>query len=404
MTSTRVPVLPALSRFSGEVSEGAAAAPADCWSGRNALRILQLYPKSDYFTGAGIQLRELARGLHGRGHHVVVATRPSGLWAEQCAAAGIAYAPLPMRHALDLGSVWKLARVLRAHRIEVVHCQKGRARTLALLAGLLVKIPVLVLNRGVSFPLDRWNRLGYTLWRVTAIVAVCESIKRGLVDAGVPDRKIEVIYSGTDLARFHPQVDGSAIRRELRLGPEQTLITQVGIRSWRGNDDVLEAMTRVHRAAPLCRLLFVGAPPPRISSMMDTARRRGLGDVVAVLGHRHDIPEILAASDLVVDASYAGVGLTGSLREALAEETPVIGTSLEGIPELITDGETGLLVPPRNPDALAQAILRVIENPTRAKAMARAGRKRVEAQFSMAVKLQRTEALYRRLLDERGIS
>jgi glycosyltransferase involved in cell wall biosynthesis len=305
-----------------------------------------------------------------------------------------------MRHGLDLGSAWSLARLVRAHRIEIVHCHKGRARTLALLAGLLVRIPVLVLNRGVSFPLDRWNRLGYTTRRVTAVVAVCESIKRGLVAAGVPAEKIEVIYSGTDLSRFHPQVDGSGVRRELGLEPGHVLVTQVGIRSWRGNDDVLEAMVRVHQAAPQTRLLFVGAPPPRIRSLREKARVRGLDAVVSVLGHREDIPEILAASDLVVDASWAGLGLTGSLREALAVETPVIGPALEGIPELITDGETGLLVPPRNPEALAQAILRVIENPLRAQAMARAGRKRVEAHFSTAVKLQRTEALYARLLGE----
>jgi glycosyltransferase involved in cell wall biosynthesis len=366
------------------------------------LRILQLYPKSDYFTGAAIQLRELAWGLRARGHHVVIATRRSEEWASQCAAAGIAYTPLPMRHSLDVTTVWKLARLIRGEGIEVVHCQKGRARTLALLAGILVRIPVLVLNRGVSFPLDRWNRFGYRTRRVTAVIAVCESIKRRLVATGVPAAKIEVIYSGTDLARFHPEVDGSGIRRELGLGPEHTLITQVGVRSWRGNDDVLEAMTRVYPAAPQCRLLFVGAPPPRIISIMDKARRRDVGDVVFVLGHRHDIPAILAGSDLVVDASYAGLGLTGSLREALAVETPVIGTNLEGIPELITNGETGLLVPPRNPDALAQAILRVVENPTRARAMARAGRKRVEREFSTAIKVERTEALYRRLLGARG--
>ena len=79
-------------------------------------------------------------------------------------------------------------------------------------------------------------------------------------------------------------------------------------------------------------------------------------------------------------------------------------TDIEGHPELIVEGETGLLVPPRNPDALAQAILRVLENPTRAKAMARAGRKRVEALFSMAQKVQRTEALYQRLLAGRRAS
>jgi glycosyltransferase involved in cell wall biosynthesis len=329
---------------------------------------------------------------------VIVATRPSAFWAEKCRAAGIPHLALPMRSGLDLRSAWALARLIRAEGIEIVHCQKGKARTLALLAGLIVRIPVLVLNRGVSFPLDRWSRLGYTTRRVTAVVAVCESIKRGLVAAGVDGGKIEVIYSGTDIGRFHPGVDGGRIRAELELEPGHTLVTQIGIRSWRGNDDVLDAMVRVHQAAPHARLLFVGAPPPRFPILREKARQRGLSGIVSIFGHREDIPEILAASDLVVDASYAGLGLTGSLREALAVETPVVGTNLEGIPELISDGETGLLVPPRNPEALAQAILRMIENPTRAKAMARAGRKRVEAQFSTAVKVRRTEALYERLL------
>lgn len=332
----------------------------------------------------------------------MVATRPSPIWGEKCAAAGIPHVALPMRHALDLASVLALARLVRAHDIQVVHCHKGKARTLALLAGLLTRIPVLVLNRGVSFPLDRWNRLGYVTPRVTAVVAVCESIKRRLAASGVPAEKIEVIYSGTDLARFHPGVDGSAVRHELGLEVGQALITQIGIRSWRGNEDVLDAMVRVHRDAPHARLLLVGAPPARIVSLGDKARARGLGGAVTVLGHRADVPEILAASDLVVDASYAGLGLTGSIREALAVETPVIATDLEGMPELITDGETGLLVPPRNPQALAQAMLRVLENPARAKAMARAGRKRVESQFSLDAKLDRTEALYRRLVRARG--
>ncbi len=329
---------------------------------------------------------------------MIVATRPSPIWAEKCRAAGIRHVALPMRSALDLRSAWAVARLIRTERVEIVHCHKGKARTLALLAGLTVRIPVLVLNRGVSFPLDRWNRLGYTTRRVTAVVAVCESIKGGLVAAGVDGGKIEVIYSGTDIGRFHPGVDGGRIRAELGLEAGHMLVTQVGIRSWRGNDDVLDAMVRVHQAAPHARLLFVGAPPPRIPVLHEKAQRRGLSGIVSVFGHREDIPEILAASDLVVDASYAGLGLTGSLREALAVETPVVGTKVEGIPELVVDGETGLLVPPRNPEALAQAILRMIENPTRAKAMARAGRKRVEAQFSTVVKVRRTEAFYERLL------
>ena len=121
-----------------------------------------------------------------------------------------------------------------------------------------------------------------------------------------------------------------------------------------------------------------------------------------VLGHREDVPQILTASDVVVDASYAGAGLTGSIREALACERPVVATDLAGMPELVIDGETGLLVPPRDPEALARALRRVLENPTWAQVMARAGCKRVDAHFSLRAKLDATEALYRRLVETRS--
>jgi glycosyltransferase involved in cell wall biosynthesis len=302
-----------------------------------------------------------------------------------------------MRWPYDPRAAWRLACLIRRERIQVVHAHKGRARTLTLLAGLMGARAPLVLNRGVSFRVGGLRRLGYTSRRVHAIVAVCRSIKEGLVAAGVPARKIEVIYSGTDLERFHPGADGRALRRELGLTARHLVVTQVGVRSWRGWRDLLDAMTGLAPRRPDLRLLFVGAPPPRVAEIADEARTRGLGDRVLVLGHRDDVPAILAASDVVVDASYAGLGITGSIREALACERPVVATAVEGMPELVVDGETGLLVAPRAPAALAAAIERLLDDPTAAQAMARAGRKRVEAHFSLRAKLDATEALYRRL-------
>jgi glycosyltransferase involved in cell wall biosynthesis len=363
------------------------------------LRILQLYPKGDFFTGAAIQLRDLAAGLAARGHQVTVATPQSDVWAERCRAAGVEHVALPMARAWDPRAAWRLARVIRSRRIQVAHAHKGRARTLALLAGLMGGRTLLVLNRGVSFPVAGLRRLGYTTARVQAIVAVCESIKRGLVAGGVTADKIEVIYSGTDLERFHPGADGAPIRRELGLAPEDRLITQVGVRSWRGWKDLLAAMRTVAGRRPRARLLFVGAPPPRVAEIADHARAAGLGDRITALGHRDDVPAILCASDVVVDASWAGLGITGSIREALACERPVVATAVEGMPELVRPGETGRLVPPRDATALAEAIIAVLDDPTAALAMARAGRKRVEAHFSVRAKLDATEALYRRLVD-----
>ena len=363
------------------------------------LRILQIYPKQDYFTGAAIQVRELAWGLKRRGHDVIMATRPSDIWAAKTREAGITHYPIPMASEVDLRSVRRLVTVLKRHRIQVVHAQKGKARTLAMMASLFVRIPILVLNRGVSFRLDPFQRLGYTTRRVTAIVAVCESIKRGLVASGVRPEKIEVIYSGTDTERFHPGVEGRAIRRELGLTPEHFLATQIGVRSWKGNDDTIDAMTMVVERAPQARLLIVGARNPE--PLLARARAAGIAEHLHVLGYREDIPEILAGSDCCVDASYDGLGLTGTLREALAVGTAVVGTDLEGNPELVVEGETGLLVPPRQPDALAKAILRLIENPPARREMARRGCARVRERFSTEAKVVATEALYRRLLERR---
>lgn len=363
------------------------------------LRILHLYSKSDYFTGAAIQLQELATGQAALGYHVVVATRPSDLWAEKAAARRLSYCPLPMVSAFDLGSIRVLARIICAHGIQVVHAHKGTACRLAILAGLLTSLPVLVANRGVSFRLGRIQALGYATRRVAAVVAVCESIKRGLVAVGVPATKIEVIYSGTDTERFHPRVDATEVRKELGLGPADPLMTQVGVRSTKGNDDVIDAMSILVGRVPQARLLIVGARNPR--PLLERARARGIEHAVLILGYREDIPEILRASRCCVDASHTGHGLSGTLREALAVETPVVATDLEGNPELVRHGVTGLLVQPHDVTGLAAAMLRLTVDREHAEALGRAGRQLVVSRFSTRAKVEHTEALYRRLLAAR---
>ena len=364
------------------------------------LRILHIYPKPDYFTGAAIQLRELAWGLGARGHEVIVATRPSPTWVAKTREAGIAHHEIPMRSEVDLASARGLARILRRHRVQVVHAHKGKARTLALFAGLVVSIPVLVLHRGVSFRLDPFNRLGYATGRVHAIIAVCESIKRGLVARGIAADKIEVMYPSVDTDLFHPAIDGSPVRKELGLGPEHFLVTQIGQRSWKGNDDVVDAMALVVPKAPHARLLVVGARKPEL--ILDRARERGIAEHLRVLGYRDDVPQILAASDCCIDASWQGLGLTGTLPEALAVGRPVLGSNLEGHPEVVLPGTTGLLFEPRDVAGIAEAILALAADPERARAMGRAGRELVLREFATRVRVQRTEALYRRLLAARS--
>jgi glycosyltransferase involved in cell wall biosynthesis len=364
------------------------------------LRILQLYPKSDYFTGAAIQLRELAWGLRDRGHEVVLATRPSAEWSARTRQAGLAHYEVPMASEVDLGSARALVRILRKHRIQVVHAHKGRARTLAMIAGLFVRIPVLVLHRGVSFRLDPFNRLGYVTRRVQAVIVVCESIKSGLVARGVPAEKIEVMYPSVDTGVFHPGVDGEGVRRELGFGHDDFVVTQIGQRSWKGNDDVIDAMALVAAKVPQARLLVVGARAPEL--LRERARQREIDEIVRLVGYREDIPQILKASDCCIDASWQGLGLTGTLPEALAVGTPVLGSDLEGHPEVVLPGRTGFLFKPRDVRDIAEAILNLAGDPERARAMGRAGRELALREFATSVRVERTETLYRRLLAARA--
>jgi glycosyltransferase involved in cell wall biosynthesis len=148
------------------------------------------------------------------------------------------------------------------------------------------------------------------------------------------------------------------------------------------------------------RLLIVGARAPEL--LLERARQHGIADIVRVLGYREDIAQILRASDCCIDASWQGLGLTGTLPEALAVGTPVVGSDLEGHPEVVLHGRTGFLFKPRDVAGIAEAILALADDPERARAMGRAGRELALREFATSVRVERTEALYRRLLAARA--
>ncbi len=297
----------------------------------------------------------------------------------------------------------RLAAILRREQVQVVHAHKGGGRTLTLLARLFGSRPPLIVNRGVSFPMTRLSRWVDGSRLVTRLVAVCEAIKTDLVRQGLPASKIEVVYSATDTDRFDPaRVSGAPVRAELRLAPNAPLVTQIGVREPKGNDEVIRAFAHVRAARRDAHLLLVGARPEKRAPLDRLATEVGLRGAVTIWGYRDDVPEVLAASSLSVDASFIGLGITGSLRESLAMETPVVATNTIGNPELVRHEETGLLVPPHDPAAMAAAILRLLTDPVWAMTLARAGRRRVVERFSTRTKADHIESLYRRIVDTHG--
>jgi glycosyltransferase involved in cell wall biosynthesis len=370
-----------------------------------ALSILQVLEKGSFTTGSVVQMFELARGLARRGHRVAVVSRPDGDVGDRCRAEGISFFPLPFRHEFDFASARGLARLFEERAVDVVHVHKGIAHSAAFFAGLFKqKRPVLVVNRGVSFPLDAASSLKYR-FRLDAVVTVCEDIKRVVVkSAGVPPEKVHVVYAGVDLSRFDPgRTDGARVRREWGVGAGEKLLLQVGAREWKGWRDLICAAALLAADFPSLRTAIVACKDEAEKDRIrEFAQERGIGDRVLPIAFRTDMPDVLAAADVVADLSYEGLGITGTIREAMALGRPVVASAAGGNPELVHDGVSGLLVPPRDVAAAAGAVRRLLSDPALAARLSAAGRDRVVEGFSTEVRLDRIEALYRRLIAGRS--
>jgi glycosyltransferase involved in cell wall biosynthesis len=366
------------------------------------LSILQVLEKGSFNTGSVVQMFQLAEGLSRRGHRVAIVSRPEGDVRQRASERGLEFTPLPLKHEFDFGSARRLGRLYDERGVDVVHAHKGIAHSMALFATAFSKRkPVLVVNRGVSFPLDVFNRIKFHV-RLGGVVTVCEDIKKVIVASGrIPAEKVHVIYAGVDLAVFDPgKADGQKVRREWGVAGDETLLVQVGAREWKGWRDLLAGAALLSKEFPKLKTAVVACKDDAQRALVSSvARDLGIGERVLPIGFRYDMPDVLMAADVVADMSYEGLGVTGTLREAMALGKPVIGSGAGGNPELIVDGQSGLLVPPRDTSALAAALRRLLADRAFSARLARAGQERVAKGFSSEVRLDRIEGLYRRLLD-----
>jgi glycosyltransferase involved in cell wall biosynthesis len=369
------------------------------------LSVLQILEKGLFSTGSVVQMYQLARGLSRRGHRVAVVSRAAGDVPARARREGLDFVALPLRHEFDLSTARRLAAVVDERAVDVIHAHKGIAHSAALFATLFSRRrPVLVVNRGVSFPLDAFNRIKYHV-RMDAVVTVCEDIKKVIVASGrLPPGKVHVVYAGVDLAVFDPSIASpKRVRGEWGIGDSDTLLVQVGVREWKGWRDVIDAVSILASEFPRLKAALVACEDDaKMREVADYARGRGVGERVIPVGFRTDMPDVLAAADFVADLSYEGLGITGTLREAMAMGTPVLASAAGGNPELVVDGSSGRLVPPRDPPALAAALAALLRDPAEAGRLGRQGRRRVEEGFSSEVRLDRIEALYRRLIAEKA--
>jgi glycosyltransferase involved in cell wall biosynthesis len=374
-------------------------------SHESPLRIFQILEFNQFNTGSVHQMFQAAVGLRERGHEVTVISRPDELLARRAAENGIAFAAFPFSGQADLRTIRGIAALAGSAKPDVIHVHKGLAHSLSMAATWRRPAGAFVVNRGVSFPLDVWNRIKYRTPRVDRVVTVCEQIRMVIIRSGrLAPEKVEVIYAGTDVTLFDPaRWLRHPFRVEKAIGEDRFLIAQVGVRDWKGWMELIDSVVDVATETPAVHLALIGCrSASEAEAVLSYARRAGIEGHVTAVEYRSDMPNVFAACDLVVDASWAGTGITGTIREGMAMGKPVIATDCGGNGELLSSPEVGLLVPMKDRAALTGAIRKVIGDPAASARMGQKAREHVRAHFSKELRITRLETLYRRILESKG--
>jgi sugar transferase (PEP-CTERM/EpsH1 system associated) len=315
-----------------------------------------------------------------------VALGGRGRLADRLEALGCRLIVLDEPPGLRPGMIWRLWRLFRRERFDVVHSHDDKPLLYAGLAAWLARVPRRIHTHHHG-PLPQIGRrqeklVGWAARLVHPFVCVSHDAARHAGLQGIAAAKLRVLWNGIDVERFAyrgPQPGGTAVV-VARLSPEKDIQT------------LLHAMRRVVDVAPSFRLDIAGDGPCR-EELVQLAGTLGLCEHVRFLGEVQDVPALLARARVFVLSSVSeGISLT--ILEAMASGLPVVATSVGGNPEVVEDGRTGQLVPPRDPAALASALLRTAGNPDEAQLLGRAARRRVEAHFDIRKMVAQYEALY----------
>jgi len=228
---------------------------------------------------------------------------------------------------------------------------------------------------------------------------VSEQIGQSLVAGGIQSERVRVLYSGLDLDAVPTQVDPRDIRQRLGIPAEaQVLGTVANLFARKGYEVMLKAMHTLLTAFPQVHYVMVGTGDTEYESRLRALTQKlGLGRHVHFAGFHDSVYPFLAAMDVYVHpALMEGFGI--AVLEAMAMCKPVVATTTGGLPEIVQDGQTGVLVPPGEPDALARAIVGLLQDSTRRIAMGRSGRSRVETLFTVEAMMDRLITAYGLLL------
>jgi len=359
------------------------------------MRIVQI-EKQRKWAGQVKQTFLLAKGLRQRGHKILLVCQPGATIGDRAAELGIEVLRLPMQSWRLFPSAARLALRLWRTRYDILHPHGARDHILAVLAALLSPRAKVVRTKHSLTPLRR----PFIYRRLTCrIIAVSNAARNVLRSAGIPPKKIRLVYDGLDLAALQPAPPDPQLLRELGIAREHFVIGTVArlASKSKGIPVLLRAAKLVLQKTPNVRFLLVGRSHPALQQL---AQKLHIADRVIFTGFREDVPRLLACMHLYVQPSVREA-LSSSVIEAMAMAKVVVGARVGGIPEAVSERETGMLCEPGNPEDLAKTLLKLVGKTGTLKRMGMQARQRAIEHFSLPRMINGVETVYREIVRDR---
>jgi glycosyltransferase involved in cell wall biosynthesis len=357
---------------------------------------------SSGWGGQEIRVFAEMRACRQRGHRLLLCAPPNTRIYEKCAEAGFPIFPINDNRFGYPATIARLAAFFRQQRVDVVNTHSSRDGWIAGIAARLAGVPLLIRSRHIE--VDYPNRL---LSRIAFralphhVITTSQRISDRLIDElHVNARRVSCIATGVDLSRFNPEVTGT-LHRELSQPASVALVGMVSVlRSWKGHPDFLNAAKILADQAKPVHFVIAGEGDGR-PDITARIQKLGLENRVTLLGHREDVPQVLASLDVLVLPSTAHEGIPQILLQGQAMAKAIVATEVGGIPEIVQDGETGLLVPARNPQKLAEQIGRVLNDPLLRRQLGERALDRARRDYSLETMCDRLDEVYQHHLQRK---
>lgn len=337
-------------------------------------------------------------GLRAQRQRAALAAHPEGELFRRMSE-GTDLIPLAPRNEIDLAAAWRLSRVLKQLRPDVIHAHDPHGVAMAATALSIASPspePPLVASRRIEFRVAHNSFSRWKYGRVACFIAISEAVRDRLIADGIPRQKTTVVHEGVDVERI-VHLPAANVHAAFFLPTHAPVVGNIGaLVAQKGQHHLVDAAAIVLRAVPDARFVILGEGELR-PALEEQIKRKHLERHVFLAGFRPDVLELLKGVDLFALSSLQE-GLCTSLVDAMAASKACVATRVGGVPEVVADGETGLLVPPRDDEALAEGIIALLKDSARRTRMGEAGLQRARKLFTVEHMVDGTMAVYERLL------